>query len=179
MIWISYRRKSKKEKKLGQLSSWKEIAFYEMTFYKQFQNDFPTYIIKIVRENSLSLCAHQHLWKLSHGSGSVKQVVYLDLVFECYDMAFSQYSTKWNLPNKKELFPTKNSLKFFQIQSRRTWKIEGGMRWCTFITRTIVLHTTVSRRSTSGNSSSTCHYGLFESSNATKLCLKEEKLSPI
>jgi len=69
-----------------------------MTFYKQFQNDFPTYIIKTVWENSLSLCAHQHLWKLSHGNGSVKQVVYLDPVFECYDMAFPQYSTKLKSP---------------------------------------------------------------------------------
>lgn len=29
-----------------------------MTFYKQFQTDFPTYIIKIVRERELPVCAH-------------------------------------------------------------------------------------------------------------------------
>lgn len=29
-----------------------------MTFYKQFQTDFPTYIIKIVRERIALVCAH-------------------------------------------------------------------------------------------------------------------------
>lgn len=98
-----------------------------MTFYKQFQTDFPTYIIKIVkeRENCLSRCAHQHLWKLSRGGGSVKQVVYLDPVGECYDMAFPQYSTKWNLPNKKRAISNKELIKILSNSIKKNvenWK---------------------------------------------------------
>ncbi len=44
-----------------------------MTFYKQFQTDFPTFIINIVRKRIASVCAHISLpGKLSRGSESVK-----------------------------------------------------------------------------------------------------------
>lgn len=71
------------------------MQFYDVTSYKQFQTDSPTYIIRELREMPGSERTSSSLesipWQWLDKAGGI-----LDPALECYDVAFSLYSGQYS-----------------------------------------------------------------------------------